>query len=48
MPRVDNAIVVESLSNKLGREEIADSLAVKLVVKDDPDVIEEFTNPGME
>ena len=48
MRQIDNAIVVESLSNQLGREEIADSLAVKLVVKDDPDVIEEFTDPGME
>ncbi len=48
MRQIDNAIVVESLSNQLGREEIADSLAVKLVVQVDPDVIEEFTDPGTE
>ncbi len=46
MRRVDNAVVVESLSNQLGREEIAVSLAVELVVQVDPDVIEEFTDPG--
>ncbi len=48
MRRINNAIVVKSLSNQLGREEIADSLAVKLVVQVNPDVIEEFTGPRSE
>ena len=48
MRRINNAIVIESLSNQLGREESADSLAVKLVVQVNPDVIEEFTGPGSE
>ena len=48
MRQIDNTIVVESLSNQLGREEIADSLAVEVVVQVNPDVIEQFTDPGME